>query len=1176
MPGGGFGKGIGGSYKGGGFGKGVGGSYKGGGFGKGVGGRYVKGSASGYGKSAGGSGGGGGAKAFAGGGPSAGMLTGYIKQASTLEALFETFSKHAARFNHVHFAACWSALGRLARGAGRSQAWTEEHREALRALVRRTSSAVDAPVAGCEFRARELATTAHGAAKSGASAGELMAALARGAERRVGDCNAQEMANLAYAFAKAQHEAPELLDAIAEHARPRLGEFKAQELSNLAWAYATAKRAAPALLDAIAEQARPRLREFNEQALSNTLWAYASAKHEAPALFDAIAEQTIARPSELTPQALSTIAWACASAKHCPAQLLDAIAKEARPRLREFSAQQLSNSVWAFAKADHADPELYAALAAAVARRLGDFNPQDLASTAMAFAKACHVDAQLFASLARAAETRADESNLQDLVSTAWAFAKVGQFDTGLYAALSRSLIGRRLDELDAPHIANVAWAFSKATQTPDVALFAALARTATHRVGDFGAQDLATIAWSFANADQLETRLFAALAKSAERLLDKFSAEDRDNAEWAFVRAGQQRIVKLLRQQKARGACGPTSLARAPDVDVGKCGRIVVAGGGIGGAAAAVALQNKGFDVVVLEGDASFDARKQGYGLTIQQQEATQALGISLAQDDAPSTSHYTFDAAGNILGFFGEAFGSASKDRRECENSGRFVHIPRQVLRCRLLERVRPGTIRWGSKLKSFKCWSEDDGGGENNENGVTVTLADGTTLDAALLVGSDGIFSTVRKQLDLKGDRLNYVGLIVVLGIVPTECGSAGDDSEGRQDGHAPAMVSPLTHRRIFETVDGAARIYAMPFTTTSTMWQLSFPFPEKQARALAKDTAALKDEILRRCGSWHAPIPDLLRSTPLDGMAGYPVYDRQLLEPHVLREPEGPATQLRPQRRATLIGDAAHPMTPFKAQGANQALSDAVLLADSLVESIQRHGPSAGMDAALPLFEKEMLRRSSRMVVGSREKAKELHSPLALQPARKVQRDTLGGLDMQKSIGILLAKGIGAHSAADPLGLDAVVEAAISSLRRKRSVPATAVADVEKAGSVRAATKKRRANNLADQGEEGGGEPADDGKANDDGGFKWRRTMRKHLDAAGDNGVRRKDLRKATLRDFQRHLSKSKKDGVSADVARKRWMFAEPAELDALFRSHLAQAEAAGRLSTRGKMVYRART
>lgn len=546
-------------------------------------------------------------------------------------------------------------------------------------------------------------------------------------------------------------------------------------------------------------------------------------------------------------------------------------------------------------------------------------------------------------------------------------------------------------------------WAFSKAGQ-PNAQLFTALARSAERRAGDFSAPDLANLAWSFANADQLDTQLFASLARSAEQLLDEFNDEELDNAEWAFLRAGQQNIVKRLRQRRKRSLSGA---AAGPVADASRCGRIVVAGGGIGGAAVAVALQSKGFDVVVLEADASFDARKQGYGLTIQRQDATQAMGIDLARDDAPSTSHYTFSADGHILGFYGEAFSSKSKDRQEAKNSGRFVHVPRQMLRGRIVEQVQPGTILWNSRLKSFSCWSEDNA---RRENGVTVTLMDGSTLDAALLIGADGIFSSVRRQLNLPGDRLNYVGLIVVLGIVPS--------------------TVPLTRRRIFETVDGTTRIYAMPFTTSSTMWQLSFPYAEEAARTLVKDAAALKAEILHRCGKWHEPVPALLRNTPLDCMSGYPVYDRELLEPDVLRMPQTTvAAQMQPapHRRVTLIGDAAHPMTPFKAQGANQALSDAVLIADCLAESIRRYGPCAGLDAALPLFEQKMLSRSARMVIGSREKAKELHSALALQPSRKVQREA--GVDMQRVVRYLRARGIGANNAADPSGLDAVVAEAI---------------------------------------------------------------------------------------------------------------------------------------------------
>ena len=63
----------------------------------------------------------------------------------------------------------------------------------------------------------------------------------------------------------------------------------------------------------------------------------------------------------------------------------------------------------------------------------------------------------------------------------------------------------------------------------------------------------------------------------------------------------------------------------------------------------------------------------------------------------------------------------------------------------------------------------------------------------------------------------------------------------------------------------------------------------------------------------------------------------------------------------------------------------------------------------------------------MVVGSREKAKELHSALALQPSRKVQREA--GIDMQRVVRDLRARGIGANNAADPSGLDAVAAAAI---------------------------------------------------------------------------------------------------------------------------------------------------
>ena len=62
--------------------------------------------------------------------------------------------------------------------------------------------------------------------------------------------------------------------------------------------------------------------------------------------------------------------------------------------------------------------------------------------------------------------------------------------------------------------------------------------------------------------------------------------------------------------------------------------------------------------------------------------------------------------------------------------------------------------------------------------------------------------------------------------------------------------------------------------LPADPNVAMWQLSFPMGKDAARVLAKDPAALKAEALKRCGTWHQPIPDLLSTTPESLISGYP--------------------------------------------------------------------------------------------------------------------------------------------------------------------------------------------------------------------------------------------------------------------------------------------------------------
>jgi salicylate hydroxylase len=106
-----------------------------------------------------------------------------------------------------------------------------------------------------------------------------------------------------------------------------------------------------------------------------------------------------------------------------------------------------------------------------------------------------------------------------------------------------------------------------------------------------------------------------------------------------------------------------------------------------------------------------------------------------------------------------------------------------------------------------------------------------------------------------------------------------------------------------------------------------------------------------------------------------VSGYPVYDRELLKPELL------ATC----GNVTLIGDAAHPMSPFKGQGANQALLDALALARAISKGcgpFSKWRETGLRSSVLTEFESDMLARSATKVKDSAEAVQFLHSNLVL--------------------------------------------------------------------------------------------------------------------------------------------------------------------------------------------------
>jgi len=387
------------------------------------------------------------------------------------------------------------------------------------------------------------------------------------------------------------------------------------------------------------------------------------------------------------------------------------------------------------------------------------------------------------------------------------------------------------------------------------------------------------------------------------------------------------------------------------PKADSKNYPHVAIIGAGIGGVALAVACFHRGIPFTLYERDSSFDARAQGYGLTLQQaSNAIKGFGLFSLKEGGHSTRHVVHSTDGKEIIEWGmRTHLNINKSPKRIN-----VHIPRQALRLALLEQLGdPDAVHWGHRLVSFKQ-SED----KSVELSFQVS-GEAKNAKADLVVGADGIRSVVRSLL-IGGDvtPLRYLGYVVILGICSLEA-LRGVES------------SLLDSATVFQTVNGHERIYMMPYSLDSVMWQLSFPMPEEEAKALsAQGTQALKEEACRRA-QWHQPVPQILSATLPAQISGYPVYDRELLKAELL-EKAGPFT---------LIGDAAHPMSPFKGQGANQALLDALALARNIsiaCTPLSKWSEIGLRELVLIEFEEEMLARSASKVKDSAEAVELLHS------------------------------------------------------------------------------------------------------------------------------------------------------------------------------------------------------
>lgn len=429
-------------------------------------------------------------------------------------------------------------------------------------------------------------------------------------------------------------------------------------------------------------------------------------------------------------------------------------------------------------------------------------------------------------------------------------------------------------------------------------------------------------------------------------------------------------RISKKEPPFKMCTTCTGSGLAISTDFalpDNRKFPTIAIIGAGIGGVALAVACLHRGIPFTLFERDLSFDSRTQGYGLTLQQaSKIISGFGIKFLKNGITSKKHIVHTTNGEIIAEWGmkKWLGNNTNPLKKSN-----IHIARQSLRKELVDQLSNDThIQWGHKLIDFKTTSSGTSTLFFNVNNKT------KIVEADVIVGADGIRSTVRDFI-IKNNKtpLQYLGCIVILGIC-------------KLDTLTDINNELLNLETVFQTANGTERIYVMPFDAQSIMWQLSFQLNEETAKELSnKGADTLKKEAINRT-NWHTPIPEIIANTSPSLISGYPVYDREILTTEMLKQ----------TGNVTLIGDAAHPMSPFKGQGANQALLDALSLARIIYKTCNSNSNWCETDVKsniLTVYEKEMLQRSAKKVEDSAEAAQFLHSEIVLRKTNQPRGNVL---------------------------------------------------------------------------------------------------------------------------------------------------------------------------------------
>ncbi len=353
---------------------------------------------------------------------------------------------------------------------------------------------------------------------------------------------------------------------------------------------------------------------------------------------------------------------------------------------------------------------------------------------------------------------------------------------------------------------------------------------------------------------------------------------------------------------------------------------KALVVGGGVGGLVAAIALVRKGISVEVFEQAPALTAAGASLQLGPNALRLADDLGllpalrrvgvrperVDLVRWDDGSLLHRT------TLGAPAETYFSAPQ-----------LDFYRPDLHRVLVEALPEGVLRFGARVERVDQTAER----------ATVVLSDGRRADGDLVVAADGIRSGIRQQL-VGADEPVFSGTVVYRGVVPR-----ADAAAIHPDGVNLYWLGPYRHGVSYWISTGtllAVNCAVQDADSSPESWTL-----ETDAREAAEAFEGWDPTLLDRIGR----VPTMLRGA---------VFVRQPIEHWSFG-------------RVTLLGDAAHAMEPFQAQGAAQAIEDAYVLAECVAAA------SDDAVAALARYEAVRMSRAEELQGTSSAAAGEYYLP-----------------------------------------------------------------------------------------------------------------------------------------------------------------------------------------------------